>query len=269
MIRRLFYKKRKFFDDDFDWDNYTADSYHRRLKGDVETNYRTISKAGQLQFDAATGVVTSIGDPIHPNQHLILEAIGQLAPESVHEVGCGAGDYLANAATLFPDLTVTGGDRGTTQLDLALHRHPQLAGKVGVQDITMPFSRHWPRADLVFTKAVIMHIHTAVSHFVALTNLVRSARKYVLLAENQQCHNFVRDILALHEAGHFEWDDLHLYQFDASTGSPGILLSREELDLPPLTSDAQIRANVKPSLRRLRRSDDDSARALFGFSKSG
>lgn len=268
MIRRLFYKKRKFYDDDFDWDNYTADSYHRRLKGDVETNYRAISTEGQLQFDAATGAVTSLGDPIHPNQCVILEAIGQLAPETVHEVGCGGGDHLANAATLFPKLTVTGGDRGATQLDLALQRHPELAGKIGVQDITMPFSRHWPRADLVYTQAVLMHIHTAVSHFVALANLVRIARKYVLLAENLQCHNFVRDILALHEGGHFEWDDLHLYQFNASTGSSGILMSRVTLDLEPLTSDQQIRENVKPSPRRLRRSDDDSARAL-GFSRVG
>ena len=33
--RQLFYKNRKYYDDDFDWDNYTADSYERRLKGDV------------------------------------------------------------------------------------------------------------------------------------------------------------------------------------------------------------------------------------------
>ncbi|MCF6231555.1 MAG: class I SAM-dependent methyltransferase [Rhodobacteraceae bacterium] len=269
MFGQLFYKKRKFYDDDFDWDNYTADSYHRRLKGDVEVEFRAISKAGQLQFDAATGAVTSQGQPIHPNQCMILEAIGQLAPQTVHEVGCGGGDHLANAATLFPQLQVTGGDRGTSQLDLALQRHPQLAGKIGVQDITMPFSHHWPQVDLVYTQAVVMHIHTAVSHFVALANMVRMAKKYVLLMENPQCHNFVRDIIGLHDAGHFEWDDLHLYQFTGSTGALGILLSREVLDFPPLTSDKQIRENVKPSQRRLRRGDDDSARALFGFSKLG
>ena len=26
------YKKRRFYDDDFDWDNYTNDSYERRLR---------------------------------------------------------------------------------------------------------------------------------------------------------------------------------------------------------------------------------------------
>ena len=265
LFRQLFYKNRKFYDDDFDWDNYTKDSYHRRLKGDVEAEYRAISTEGQLSFNAETGTVQSAGEPIHPNQLLILEAIGQLAPASVHEVGCGGGDHVANAAALFPEITVTGGDRGQTQLDLALDRHPELKGKIGVQDITMPFSHHWPQPDMVYTQAVIMHIHTAVSHMVALANMVRMARKYVLLMENQQCHNFVRDAQALFDGGHFDWDALHIYQFDGSTGARAILLSNTALDYPELTSDAQIRSGLKPSLRRLKRSDEDSARGLFGF----
>ena len=39
MLKRLFYKKRRFYDDDFDWDKYTSDSYARRLKGDIESEY--------------------------------------------------------------------------------------------------------------------------------------------------------------------------------------------------------------------------------------
>lgn len=265
LLRRLFYKSRKFYDDDFDWENYTADSYHRRLKGDVEARYRAISAAGDLSFDPATGKVESSGAPIHPNQQLILETIGRLGPATVHEVGCGGGDHIANVATLFPQVEVSGGDRGVTQLDLALSRHPELAGRLGVQDITMPFSHLWPRAELVYTQAVIMHIHTAVSHLVALANLVRSAGKYVLLVENQQCHNFVRDIRALHAGGHLDWDELHVHRIDGSTGARGILLARESLDLPVPETDADMRDGLKPSARRLRRSDEDSARGLFGF----
>ena len=40
MLNRLFYKKRV-YDDDFDWDNYTSDSYERRIKGDIESKYVT------------------------------------------------------------------------------------------------------------------------------------------------------------------------------------------------------------------------------------
>jgi hypothetical protein len=261
----LFYKNRKFYDDDFDWENYTQDSYNRRLKKDVETQYRAISKAGDLGFDAATGRVTSAGRPIHPNQNLILEAIGQLAPQSVHEVGCGGGDHIANGMTLFPDIAFSGGDRGQTQLDLALQRHPALAGKIGVQDITMPYSDKWPLPDLVYTQAVIMHIHTAVSHFVALSNMVRMAQKYVLLMENQQCHNFVRDIENLFAGGHLNWPNLHIYMFEGSSGARATLLSRVALDYPELKSDAQLRDGLAPSRRRLKRAEEDSLRGLFGF----
>ena len=46
-----------------------------------------------------------------------------------------------------------------------------------------------------------------------------------------------------------------------------ILLAREALDYPVLESDAQLRAGLKPSVRRLKRADEDSARGLFGFRK--
>ncbi|MBO9449386.1 class I SAM-dependent methyltransferase [Tropicibacter sp. R16_0] len=265
LFRQLFYKQRKFYDDDFDWDNYTADSYHRRLKEDVETEFRAISNKGQLSFDAETGHVTSHGEGIHPNHQLIFEAIGQLRPETVHEVGCGGGDHVANASTLFPDVHVTGGDRGQTQLELALQRHPQLKGRIGIQDITMPFSTAWPKADMVYSQAVIMHIHTAVSHFVGLANMVRQANDFVLLVENNQCHNFVRDIEALFAGGHLAWDTLQIYRMDGSGGARGILLAREAQDLPRLTSDVEICEGVKPSMRRLKRAAEDSARGLFGF----
>ncbi len=268
IIQRLLYKRRRYFDDDFDWDNYTADSYARRLKDDVEKRFRAISHEGQLTFDPATGTVRSEGEPIHPNQNLILETIGRLNPASVHEVGCGGGDHLANAARLFPGTEVTGGDRSAGQIRFALERHPQLRGRLGIQDITMPYSKAWPTAELVYTQAVIMHIHTAVSHFVALSNLVRAAGKWVLLVENWQCHHFVRDLQLLHGNGHLEWDDLHIYRVEGSTGGRGILLSRLPMDLPALTGDDDIREGLAPSKRRLKRADQDSARGLFGFERS-
>ncbi len=265
LIRRLFYKKRKYYDDDFDWENYTADSYKRRITTDIEPQFATTSDDAAMTFDQATGVVSTGSKPLHPNHHLILEAIGQLQPASVHEVGCGAGDHVAHAKALFPDIAVSGGDRGATQLALAMERHPDLSNQLGLQDITMPFSKAWPKADLVYTQAVLMHIHTAVSHFVALSNIVRLANKYVLLMENVQCHNFVEEVLALRDGGHLDWDDVNLYRFEGSTGAGAILLSKTKLDLPELSSDAQMRNGVKPSARRLKRAREDSDRGAFGF----
>ncbi|MEP3918849.1 hypothetical protein [Ascidiaceihabitans sp.] len=264
LLGRLFYKSRKFYDDDFDWNSYTDDSYKRRIETDIESQFQAVAQNDQLGFDTASGHVTVSGSDMHPNHLLILEAIGQLQPKSVHEVGCGGGDHVANGQTLFPQIAFTGGDRGQTQLDMAMSRHPELIDAVALQDITMPLSRHWPRADFVYSQAVLMHIHTAVSHFVGLANMVNLSDRFVLLMENYQCHNFIADIQNLRDGGHFDWPELYIYRFDGSTGARAILLSREKLDLPEIESDAQIREGLTASDRRLKRSDEDSARGIFG-----
>ena len=264
MLKRLFYKKRRFYDDDFDWDNYTSDSYARRLKGDIESKYDTKVDLSQAEIDFTDGAVRLKGANMHPNHKLLLDAAAYLQPTSVHEVGCGGGDHVANISRLFPEYAVSGGDRGLTQLKMAAVRHPELKGKLGLQDITMPYSSRWPKVDLVYSQAVIMHIHTAASHLVALSNMFRCAKKHVLLVENTQCHNFVEDIMALHCGGHLPWQNMQLYIFERYEAR-GILASNQTLDLPVLTSDTQLREGIKLSQRRLKRSNDDSARGLYGF----
>ena len=264
MLNRLFYKKRRFYDDDFDWDNYTSDSYARRLKGDIEINYVTKVDPSQVEINFASGRVHLKVANMHPNHQLLLDAIAYLQPTSVHEVGCGGGDHVANITCLFPECAVSGGDRGLTQLEMAADRHPEIQSKLGLQDITMPYSANWPKVDLVYTQAVIMHIHTAVSHLVALSNMFRCAKKHVLLVENNQCHNFVKDIMELHSGGHLPWQNVQLYIFERN-GARGIIASKQTLDLPILNSDVELREGIKPSQRRLKRSNDDSARGLYGF----
>lgn len=263
LLDRLFYKTRKFYDDDFDWDTYTASSYARQLDK-IGKTHGMIASQGELRFDAASGTVSPGNPPLHENALLIFEAIGQLQPDSVHEVGCGGGDHLGNGARLYPGIRFSGGDRSDTQLALLKQRHPELADRVFLQDLTMPFSDHWPKADFVYSQAVIMHIHTAVSHMVAMANMFRSARKYVLMMENVQCHEFVAEVQALHQGGHLGWDDLHLYRFEGSHGARALLASRTPLDYPPLTTDAELRDGVKRSERRLKRSMDGFKRAIFG-----
>jgi hypothetical protein len=268
MFNRLLYKRRKFYDDDFDWNNYTDDSYRRRIQTDIETTVRPFSRPGELRFDDQTGTVVSESGPIHPNQRLILETVGQLKPASVHEAGCGGGDHISTVAALFPDISVTGGDRGATQLSMALERHPELSGKLGLQDLTMPFSSHWPRVELVYCQAVLMHIHTAVSHFVALANLFHQSERHVLLVENVQCHDFVSDIHALHQGGHLPWNELHIHLISAEGGTRGILVSKDRQDFPVLKDDVQLRDGLRVSQRRQRRAREDSERGIFGYLKS-
>ena len=109
-----------------------------------------------------------------------------------------------------------------------------------------------------------MHIHTAVSHLVALSNMFHCAEKHVLLVENTQCHNFVEDLSQLYEGGHLPWKAMQLHIFERN-GSRGILASNQDLDLQILKSDVQLREGLRPSERRLKRANADSARGLYGF----
>jgi len=122
-LNRLLYKRRRFYDDDFDWENYTKDSYERRLKGDIESTFATVINSSDAWVDRQAGRVVLKGRALHPNHQLILDAIVQLSPQSVHEIGCGASDHVENARQLFPEIEVTGGARGALQLSLACERH--------------------------------------------------------------------------------------------------------------------------------------------------
>jgi hypothetical protein len=264
LLKRLSYKSRKHYDDDFDWDNYTKDSYHRRIKNDIESEFLAIAKPGDLTFDPKTGTIANKGLGLHPNHSAILEAIGQLQPATVHEIGCGGGDHVSNARVVFPEIRTTGSDRGASQIALARERHPDISTGLSVSDATMPFSKYWPKADFVYSQAVLMHIHTAVSHFVALSNMFSMANKYVFLMENLQCHNFVSEVRSLHDGGHIAWDEMHIHQFDGSAGARGILCSNEKLDYPVADSDDAVRKGLKFSKRRVKRADEDTARGIFG-----
>jgi SAM-dependent methyltransferase len=268
LFNRLFYKTRKFYDDDFDWNNYTASSYARQLDK-IGKEHQMIAGQGELVFDPETGAVTTGNPPLHENALAIFELIGQLQPTSVHEAGCGGGDHLGNGAALFPDIKFSGGDRSETQLALLKQRHPQLANSVIIQDLTMPFSQKWPQAELVYSQAVLMHIHTAVSHFVAFANMINQSTKHVVLMENYQCHNFVEEAQALFNGGHTNWSKMNVYRFDGSHGARIILLSQEDLNYPKLSSDSQIREGLKVSDRRLKRGQEDFERATFGNAIEG
>ena len=70
MLKRLFYKKRRFYDDDFDWNNYTSDSYARRLKADIESDYDTTVEPSQAEIDFTAGHVRLKKANMHPNHQV-------------------------------------------------------------------------------------------------------------------------------------------------------------------------------------------------------
>jgi len=134
-----------------------------------------------------------------------------LQPESLLEAGCGAGDHLANLQVLLPSATLTGVDRSVRQIELLRRRNPHLRSVTGVVDLTLPAPASLECADLVYSQAVVMHIHTGNSHLVALSNMFRLARKQVVMIENWNSHDYVADIRKLQELGITGWSSIYCY----------------------------------------------------------
>jgi trans-aconitate methyltransferase len=160
-----------------------------------------------------------------------------LVPRSVIESGCGGGDHLHNLSLLAPNVSLHGCDLSTEQLALLQRRHPDLDADVFQADLTLPWSNLWPIANLCFTQAVIMHIHTGNNHLVALTNMFRMATQHVVLMENWKSHNFMDIIRKLYDERRIPWSNLYIYyRISPELNKPHMMIvSSVELDYEPLT----------------------------------
>mgnify|MGYP001578254926 FL=1 len=65
--------------------------------------------------------------------------------------------------------------------------------------------------DVAFPQAVIMHIHTGDAHLIALENLFKMAKKYVILYESMKNHPFLDDIKKLHLEKRISWNNIFFY----------------------------------------------------------
>ena len=90
--------------------------------------------------------------------------------------------------------------------------------------------------DAVFTQAVIMHIHTGDAHLIALENLFKMARKYVILYESMKNHPFLDDIKKLHLEKRISWDNIFFYyRHNEEINAPmGLICSSTPLNYPEL-----------------------------------
>lgn len=237
--------RKKFFNDDFNWDTYTKCKYGPQQKRvDAQHDTRLDER---VYFDREKCRLETGDANLHPNSKTIYEVMGVLGAQSTLEVGCGSGDHVRNLKFLYPDLQVYGGDRSEEQLKFLRARNPEIAKFTFLQDITMPLSSKWPTVDVVYSQAVIMHIKTAVSHLNALANMFNLAGKYVVLMENFGCHPFVDDIRRLREGGHLNWEQVHFHVHHFE-GSPHCLIAaRQPCSLPVLDDYFEL-----PKARKIR-----------------
>jgi len=122
-------------------------------------------------------------------------------------------------------------------LQFLRQRHPQLNASVRQQNITQPLPHDFPKVDVAYSQAVIMHIHEGDAHLRALENMCRFSTRAVVLMENWARHHFFDDLRRLHGEGlNPQWDRMNLY-FRRLKGKPYILIASPlELPFEPLTN---------------------------------
>lgn len=221
--------------DDFhgDWSDYTE----HYMAGLAESPVLANLSPGQYQvIDGKIRLAEGL-PPLHLNHRAIYETALDLRPSSIIEIGCGAGDHLANLRQLLPDAEIHGCDLLATQLAVADERHPGL--QTFVHDIVTGVSPQ--RAELAYTQAVLMHLGSG-RLLAALWHIFATATDYVLMMEHWNCHDFYQNIQALATTRCFPWDELHCY-VSIITGQDLLVCARRPLTGPyeKLYDDARLR----------------------------
>jgi SAM-dependent methyltransferase len=197
--------------DDFDWTTYSY-LYRDELKNGSRQFTHRVNLDDFKQVNGELTKTNPNGLSLHPNHRLLYETILQLQPQSVVELGCGGGNHCRNLMVLAPEVDISGYDVSAEQLTLLREINPELpASAFQLLDLTLPAPDSYPKRDLAFTQAVIMHIHAGKGHLVALSNLFKLASKQVVLMENWGRHDFKADIKALHNAKIIAWKELYFY----------------------------------------------------------
>jgi len=198
--------------DDFEWPEYSK-KYSEQISK-IEKENTLILPEGKYSIVEKKIVLDPSLLPLHPNHKLLYETIYDLKPSSLLEVGCGCGDHLANIQKILPETKINGSDLLDDQIKFLLSRHPGLKTKANlfVQDITI--SPPDIKVDLVYTQAVLMHIHRNNRHLSALKNMFYASKKYLVLIENWSRHNFYNDLRKVSRRRDFPWENIYIYTND-------------------------------------------------------
>ena len=177
------------FVDGVNWNSYNG-HYLQELKITEKTNTLLV-KSSEIHFSGGEIRYSSAEvKPLLVSHELLYETILNLHPESVLEIGCGAGDHLANLRSFSPSLECKGVELLAGQLESLNSRHRNNNFQLLLADVTSK-NCLLPKAELVFTHAVLMHISEKENRFQnALENVFNTAEKYIVLMENWTQHDF-------------------------------------------------------------------------------
>lgn len=137
-----------------------------------------MTNSSQEQYDAlwtgAWGDMQRLG-PVHRRQRKeLLRLIAKLQVQTVLDVGCGSGEYLAGLARAMPHLVLSGVDVSPEALALAAKRVPGAAlRQLDVQNESLS-----ERFDLVMAIQVVEHLADDTA---ALRSMALMSRQWVLV----------------------------------------------------------------------------------------
>ncbi|OGF26073.1 hypothetical protein A2303_04710 [Candidatus Falkowbacteria bacterium RIFOXYB2_FULL_47_14] len=222
--------------DMFNWRLYNL-HYRGELREEAKVHTMSLAPGDYAAKNGKLEKTNPDIKPLHANHHLLYETILQLKPEIVIEMGCGNGMHLHNLYVLAPDMKLLGTDKDERQLAFLRECYPDIKAEIRKIDATSPLLPELTGvADLSFTQAVIMHIHTNESHLIALKNLFNFSKKYVVMMERWKNHSIMDDIKKLHEKKLISWQNLYFYyRINEETKLPHIMIcSNEPLSYNPL-----------------------------------
>jgi hypothetical protein len=227
------FKMRNFFKrfrlmDDFDWEAY---SIHYRAEADFLKRFYT-TDLSTIDFKFNDGKLYILGDckPLNLTWRCVYEAVYNLPKfASVAEIGIGGGILTANLRTILgKDITFSGYDISERQLHFFQEQYPDVYNNVTTNILDLAKS-HIPESampDLVFASTVLMHIQRPDAYQSALHILLLSSRKYVVLMDNWNSHDYFLDLTTK-----IEQSKLYFYDSGANIAMV-ISLQGELLKLP-------------------------------------
>jgi hypothetical protein len=224
--------------DDFDWS-----TYHVHYRSEVAViNQRWADNLADVDFRVIDGRLYLLADskPLHPTHRCLYEALLNLpAIDSVAEVGAGGGRNIVNVRELLGSgRAYSAFDLSQQQLDFFASQYPEpfSAMRTGLLDLTAASIDERSRPDAVFASTVLMHIQRPAAYLQALDHFLSSARKYAVLMDNYNSHDYFRDLSE--RSGRFD-----LYCYDSGSSLAIVVdLARQGLPAPyaPLTASAQL-----------------------------
>lgn len=216
--------------DEFEWALYNI-----HYRAEIAWNNRFFTEdLSTIDYKFVEGKLYILGDckPVNLTCRCVYEAVYNLpSVTSFAEIGVGGGRFTANLQTMLGEhVRFSAYDLSGKQLLFFQEQYPDAYSKtnVGVLDLTKNSIPEAEKPDVVLASTVLMHILRPEAYQRALHNLLQSGRKYIVLMDNWNAHDYFSDLNKMVHKG-------NLYIYDSGANISIIISLQDEImNLPYL-----------------------------------